>query len=204
MRGALLGLVLLVAGAVTAEARPARTPAARAGPAAVIAFTGWIPVFFTMNDSAIVTIVAELRSRGIAAEAHDPAHWAAVAERLVAAPPAGPVVLVGYSMGAGAVTQFAARLGEAGIPVRSAILLEAWNPQPVPANVADAVHYAVSGYATPISPGPGFRGSLRNVDLRTRVPGIENYDHVALSKLQAVQDLIVGDILRAAGRGRRR
>lgn len=201
-RWALAIMILCAAPAAETSARPGPKAAAAA---TIVAFTGWIPIFFSVSDSAVVTIVEGLRARGLAAEVHDPAHWAAVGAELIGPRrPAGPIVLVGYSMGAGAVTQLAAYLGRAGIPVRAAIMLENWNAGPVPANVGHAVHYYVTSSASPVSPGPGFSGAIRNVDLRGRIPGIETHGHVAMSKLKAVQDIIVGDVLTYASASRRR
>lgn len=200
-----VGLLLFAGVPALAAPVKARAPARAAAPTTVVAFTGWIPIFFGMGDSGVVRMVEDLKERGITAEVHDPAHWASVGAELVGPRrPPGPVVLVGYSMGAGAVTQLAAVLGQAGIPVRALIVLEAYNPTPVPGNVGAVTHYYTTSSATPMVPGPGYGGAIQNIDLRGRVSGIESYDHVGMSKLKAVQDIVVGDVVRYAKTGGRR
>ena len=229
-----IGAALAVAAAMIsvapdALAKPARAPAgsvatvpdALAKPAkplaggtpTVVAFSGWVKPGDTVHGSSVEHLVERLRASGWAAEIYDPATWPSVTDGLIKKGVQGPVILVGYSMGAGASTSTAAWLARAGLPVRKIVIVEAWNPDPVPANVAEVVHYYVSGWATMLRPSPGFEGSIQNIDLRTLVPGIENEGHVSMSYVQAVQDVVVDAITgpdastpppraRAAGRGR--
>ncbi|MDR7036067.1 pimeloyl-ACP methyl ester carboxylesterase [Methylobacterium sp. BE186] len=192
-------------------AKPAQPPAG--GVPTVVAFSGWVPPGDTVRGSSVERLVERLRASGWTAEIHDPATWPSVTGGLIEKRVPGPIILVGYSMGAGASTSTAAWLARAGIPVRKIVIVEAWNPDPVPTNVAEVVHYYVSGWATMLRPSPGFEGSIQNVDVRSLVPGIENEGHVSMSHVQAVQDVVVDAITgpdastpppraRAAGRGR--
>ena len=78
-----------------------------------------------------------------------------------------PVVLIGHSLGADACATMAQQLRDAGVPVALIVALGPAYPQTVPSNVAKAVTYnqSTSSFNATFRQGPGFRGSLRNVDL---------------------------------------
>lgn len=167
-------------------------------PTTVIAFSGYIAGNDTYQGSGTAKIVDDLQALGMAAEVHGPGEWRAVADELVKSRrPEGPVVIFGYSMGAGAATSLADRLAQAGIRVRALVLIEAWNPDPVPANVDRAVHYYVSFWAKNVVPGPQFAGSLDNVDLRTVMPDIAKEGHLSMSHMKSVQQLVIDEVVKS-------
>ncbi|GJD46771.1 hypothetical protein AFCDBAGC_4655 [Methylobacterium cerastii] len=94
-------------------------------------------------------------------------------------------------MGAAAAIHVAQKLGAVGIPVRNIVMVEAWNPEPIPANVAAATHFYSTRFAGLIRPGPGNEGLVENIDLNGQIPEIETASHVAMSQMALVQDLVI-------------
>lgn len=92
----------------------------------------------------------------------------------------GPIVLIGHSLGGDATVEVAAKLKAAGVPVALLISYGPANSQSVPSNVARAINYYQSNsvWNATFRPGPGFKGSLRNVDL-AKDPDI---DHLTIEK----------------------
>src|SRR5581483_4215141 len=74
-----------------------------------------------------------------------------------------PIILIGHSLGADAVIAVAQALDRNAIPVALAMLFDGTAPHAVPKNVAAAVNFTLQ---FDISPGPAFRGTIANVDLR--------------------------------------
>jgi hypothetical protein len=103
----------------------------------------------------------------------------------------GPVILIGHSLGADAVIAMAQTLDRYDIPVALAILFDGTAPHAVPKNVAMAVNFTQQ---FEISPGPGFGGTISNVDLR----GQEGIDHFTIDKAPALQAQALDDVLQAA------
>jgi hypothetical protein len=103
----------------------------------------------------------------------------------------GPIILIGHSLGADAVIAMAQTLDRYDIPVALAILFDGTAPHAVPKNVATAVNFTQQ---FEISPGPGFSGTISNVDLR----GQEGIDHFTIDKAPVLQAQALDDVLRAA------
>ena len=76
------------------------------------------------------------------------------------------VVLIGHSLGANAVVQVAARLGQAGIEVDLAVTFDITENLAVPANVGTFINfYQNNGFGRPATAVEGFKGQLSNIDL---------------------------------------
>jgi hypothetical protein len=103
----------------------------------------------------------------------------------------GPIILIGHSLGADAVIDMAQTLDRYDIPVALAILFDGTAPHAVPKNVAVAVNFTQE---FEIGPGPGFSGTISNVNLR----GQEGIDHFTIDKAPALQAHALDDVLRAA------
>lgn len=163
--------------------------------ATVVGFAGWTMPMTTYHGSAVEQIIDRLRARGMRAEVHPPEIWPEIAQRLVANQASEqPIILVGFSMGAAAAVHVAQTLGAAGIPVSKIVVVEAWNPEAVPANVGAATHFYSTGWASEIKPGPGNTNTVENIDLKRLVPEIRDASHVDMSRMVAVQDIVTDEI----------
>jgi thioesterase domain-containing protein len=113
------------------------------------------------------TLTEELKKSGVYATSHSESTWKAVADRAVAdykAKKDGPIILIGHSLGADAVMEMADYLGDKGVPVALVVPFDGTQSFSVSANVARVINFTQRDYAY-MKPGPGFHGSLNNVDL---------------------------------------
>jgi pimeloyl-ACP methyl ester carboxylesterase len=140
-------------------------------------------------------LAAKLNKRGVPATVDGPMSPGSVATDAAAAYKSGKVrtiVLIGHSLGGGAVFSAAETLNDEKIPVALMIVLDA-SGGPVPANVRRVVNYYVDGGT--VTAGPGFRGSIRNIDV-SRVPGM---DHMAVQSMSSMHQKMLGNIGGAGG-----
>jgi hypothetical protein len=174
---------------------PATQRSLTAGPAQVYLLRGFMNMFSLGMDD----LAAMIRARGMSAtvlnhsEADGPLRD--IAARF-AAGDRSPVIIIGHSLGADAVITMAQALDRNGIPVALAVLFDGTAAHAVPPNVARAINF--TRYFT-LSPGPGFTGTIENVDLRSD-PSI---DHLNIDKAPALQARVMDEIQRAAASPKR-
>jgi Thioesterase domain len=152
---ALLAMALSVAFGSWADAAQSR--------AHVYLFRGLADVFSTGMD----TLTDELNRRGIYATSHSHTDWRALADNAAAAYKAGkegPIILIGHSLGADAVMEMADYLGDKGVPVALVMPFDGTQSFPASANISRVVNFTQRDYAY-MRKGPGFRGTLVNVDV---------------------------------------
>lgn len=152
----------------------------------------------------------KLLDEGICTTVAYPDAYPKIAERLIGARNLGrlegPVVIVGYSSGAGAAMLLSRRLGERGIDVDKLVLLEAADAMRVPGNVHQCFNVYKSQPWSEVK--PVFRGDplavespatmLVNYDLREYNDGRYDWDsHLTLTANPYVQDLIIDEVLTA-------
>jgi pimeloyl-ACP methyl ester carboxylesterase len=140
-------------------------------------------------------LAAKLNKRGVPATVYGPMSPGSVASDAIAEWKAGKVktiVLIGHSLGGGAVFSAAELLKDANIPVALMIVLDAAGG-PAPANVRRVVNYYVGG-GTVTAP-PGFRGSVQNIDV-SKIPGM---DHMAIQSTSSMHQKMMGNISAAGG-----
>ena len=92
---------------------------------------------------------------------------------------AGPVILAGHSLGAGAVIDIARHLTEKGVPVDLLIVFDTLGAPPVPKGVAKFISFKASGNKKSsgrFHGAPGFNGKIVNIDIRT-LPGLDDSTH---------------------------
>jgi pimeloyl-ACP methyl ester carboxylesterase len=166
------------------------------GPAAAASGTHVYLVRGVFNVSAgLDELAAKLNKRGLPATVYGPMSAGSVASDAIADYKAGKVrniVLVGHSLGGGTVFSVAESLRDAKIPVALMIVLDA-SGGPAPANVRRVVNYYVGGGT--VTAGPGFRGSLQNVDV-SKIPGM---DHMAVQSMSSMHQKMIGNISAAGG-----
>jgi len=182
-----VGVVMLSG---SSSAMPARQAKASSHHNRVYLFRGLVPVF----TSGIAEIAARLRGQGIGAAVYARSDWAQLADNAAADYKSGRVrtiVLVGYSVGVGAMTDMATRLGELGVPVKLAISLDPVWSTTTPDRVVRYVNYYISsGPGRSVERGEEFGGSLQNIDV-SDIPGI---GHLNIDNSEIVQGGVIREI----------
>ena len=148
----------------------------------------------------------QLRAAGEPAVAYREEQWGDLADALLARPPAGPLVLVGFSYGADDVILIARRLAERHQPVALLVTIDPVTPAAVPANVGRCVDfYQPNGVwdlfpflrGVPLSADAGAPPPL-NVDVRARPDLVEpDTSHATIAANARVHRAIV-DLVRRA------
>lgn len=106
------------------------------------------------------------------------------------------IVLIGHSMGAGAVVRMVEDLANLDVPVSLAVTLDT---APITVNGGKVEHfvhmYISTGIGGPLTAGPRFQGRISNVDL-ARYPQV---GHMTIDKDSLVHSMLLGYIARATG-----
>src|SRR5271156_3654946 len=143
------------------------------------------------------TLADELNARGVYATAHSHTDWKPLADKAAADYKAGkeaPIILIGHSLGADAVMEMADYLGDKDVPVALVVPFDATQSFPAAGNVARVVNLTQRDYAY-MRPGPGFRGSLSNVD----VSSDPNISHTTIDKSPRLHARVISEILAVVG-----
>jgi pimeloyl-ACP methyl ester carboxylesterase len=191
------GLVLLLALFVLFAQRPAAAAGAThvslAGATHVYLVRGIFDVSVGLDALAV-----ELRRFGMASSVYSHTQSGAVAADAISDYTSGRVrriVLIGHSMGGGAVLSVADELNDAGVPVSLLIALDPTAPGPVTANVRRAVDFYIAGSGATLAAAPDFRGRLQNIDVG-RIPGM---DHMAVQSMPVMHSRMIGLVESARG-----
>jgi hypothetical protein len=140
-------------------------------------------------------LAAKLNKRGIPASVYGPMDNGAVTAAAISDYKSGKVksiILIGHSLGGGAVLSVADALNDAKIPVALVIPLDS-SGGPAPANVRRVVNYYIGGGR--VTAGPGFHGSLQNIDVGN-IPGM---GHMAIQSMGSMHQRMIGNVSAAAG-----
>jgi hypothetical protein len=165
-------------GAGTAQAR-----------AHVYMLRGLMNIFSLGMDS----LAEELNKRGVYATVHNHSEWQSLADQAALDYKAGkedPIILIGHSLGADAVMEMAAYLNRKRIPVALVVPFDGTSSFLTPANVGRLVNLTQRKYAY-MRPGPGFHGSLANVD----VSGDPNIGHISIDKSPRLHARAISEVL---------
>lgn len=164
---------------------------AQAAETRVYLLRGWFGVFSTGMDE----LAAELRAKGIKAEAIGHLSWKSTVSKIVqerTAGKAGALVLVGHSQGANNVIEMARLLETHKIPVDLLVTLAPLMQDPVPGNVVWAMNYYQNpGWGAPLTAARGFHGKLSNIDVGSDL----TITHINIDKSARVQSEIARAIL---------
>lgn len=130
---------------------------------------GFMDIFSTGMDDLGV----KLNRRGIRATVHGHAEYPTLVEAIVSRYRRGireNVVIIGHSLGANDAFSMAEALGNHGIPVPLIIAYDPTTPMTASRNVSRVINFYASnnGWGVAVGRGPGFRGSLTNIDLSRR------------------------------------
>lgn len=185
---------------VVAQARSkTRAPAPRNAGTHVYLLRGFMDIFSTGMDDLGV----KMNRRGIRASVHNHGEFLSLADSIGARHQQGireNVVIIGHSLGANDAFRMADRLGDFGITVPLIITYDPTAPMTVGRNVARVVNFysSTNGWGTSIASGPGFRGSLSNVDLSRR----GEIGHTDIDKSPALHSQSIGYVQSIGGAGR--
>lgn len=171
----------------------AQRPAAAAGGTHVYLMRGIFDVSVGLDALAM-----ELRRAGVAASVYSPTQSDAVAEDAIRDYRSGRarrIVLIGHSLGGGAVLSAADLLNDAGVPVTLLIALDPTSSGPVTPNVRKAVNFFIAGSGAILAAAPGFHGRLQNIDVG-RIPGM---DHMAVQSMPVMHSRMIGLVESARG-----
>ena len=158
----------------------------------VYLFRGLADVFSTGMD----TLTDEINHRGVYATSHSHTEWQALAISAAAdykAGKEGPIILIGHSLGADAVMEMADYLGDKGVPVALVIPFDGTQSFPASGNIGRVVNFTQRDYAY-MRKGPGFRGTLVNVD----VSSDPNIGHLNIDKSARLHARAITEILAVA------
>lgn len=162
-----------------------RTSAGVSRPYQIYLLKGLADIF----SSGMDFLQAKLKARGIISEVHSHSEWEDLAQSAIAKwhRHHGPIIIIGHSLGADAAISMAQKLGEAHVPVALVVAFSPVESAPVYGNVARAITFFQSNSAWhgQITRGPGFHGSLKNVDLADD-PDITHFNIEKAANLHAI------------------
>jgi pimeloyl-ACP methyl ester carboxylesterase len=145
----------------------------------------------------IDTLGAKLAQRGIDVTVTNHLAWAGLAEQAIRDCKSGldgPIILIGHSLGGGAVVDMANRLGQEGVRVSLLATLDPVAAPRVGGNVSRVVNYYLSnGLGSAVDRGAGFHGQIQNTDMK----GHSELGHVALTTSDSIQAHLIADVLAA-------
>jgi hypothetical protein len=183
-------------GRLVLAAAKKRAPAPRHTGTHVYLLRGFMDVFSTgMND-----LETKMSRRGIRASVHNHSEYLELAEQIGERHRRGireNVVIIGHSLGANDAFQMAARLKDFGITVPLIIAYDPTATMSVPRNVSRVVNFysSTNGWGVSVARGPGFRGSLSNIDLSRR----GEMGHTDIDKSPALHSQSIGYVLSIGG-----
>ncbi len=169
-------------------------PRAHSGPH-VYLLRGLMNIFSLGMDD----LAEKLTRRGVYATVHNHAEWQSLSDQIAAQYKGGnhsAIVLVGHSLGADAVMMMGAYLGERGVPVSLIVPFDGTASYPATRNVRAVMNLTQRDYAR-MTRGPGFGGSLQNIDLSKD----ESIGHISIDKSARLHSMVVSRILGVVGRG---
>jgi alpha-beta hydrolase superfamily lysophospholipase len=144
------------------------------------------------------TLADELKGHDVYATVHSYSEWQTPADQAAADYKAGkeaPIILIGHSLGADAVMEMAAYLGRKGVPVALAVPFDCTKSFAASDNIARVLNLTHGGSYTFIRGGPGFHGTLANVDVSSD-PSIE---HINIDKSPRLHARVVAEVLAVIG-----
>ncbi len=167
-------------------------PVRAASRAHVYLFRGLADIFSTGMD----VLTDELNHRGVYATSHSHTDWKSLADQAAAnfkAGKEGPIILIGHSLGADAVMEMADYLGDKGVPVALVMPFDGTQSFAASGNVGRVVNFTQRDYAY-MRRGPGFRGTLINVD----VSSDPDIGHLNIDKSPRLHARAIAEVLAVA------
>lgn len=144
-------------------------------------------------------LAASLESKGCFADVEPYRKWKAIAQAILRDRP-DKLVLIGHSHGGVVAIKMAHLLEGQGVNVQLLVLLDVGRPDPIPANVDEAVHYYVVPRTLSFRSGPRSKLESRNrhtklthiaVGREGEMAGTKDVDHMNICESAVIQRLIV-------------
>lgn len=144
----------------------------------------------------------KLHARGVDSVVLSYSSWPTIANQIVRRyktdKNALPVVVMGHSFGADATLLLSAELAKHNIPVALVVEFDVVSNVPVPNNIRHLINfYESAGNGRKLTPGPGFKGKLENIDLSRTDATI---DHLNIEKNGRLHAQAIAAVLRVLGR----
>jgi hypothetical protein len=143
------------------------------------------------------TLAEELNRRGVYATVHNHTEWQSLADSAAAkykAGTEGPIIIIGHSLGADAVMEMSAYLGQKGVPVALAVPFDGTQSFAASGNIARVLNVTQRSYAY-MRKGASFKGSLVNFDVSSD-PSI---DHLNIDKSPRLHARVISEVLSVVG-----
>jgi hypothetical protein len=143
------------------------------------------------------TLAEELNRHGVYATVHNHTEWQSLADSAAAkykAGTEGPIIIIGHSLGADAVMEMSAYLGQKGVPVALAVPFDGTQSFAASGNIGRVVNLTQRDYAF-MRKGAAFKGTLVNVDVRSD-PSI---DHLNIDKSPRLHARVISEVLSVVG-----
>jgi hypothetical protein len=108
----------------------------------------------------------------------------------------GPIIIMGHSSGADAAISMAEKMKTLGAPVALVVTFGPTINLVAPSNVSQVVNYYFG--TLPVAKGPGFRGTISNVDLS----GAADINHLNVEKIDRLHASVIAKVQALLGHGR--
>ena len=148
-------------------------------------------------STGLDTLDEKLVQRRFAATVHNHIDYEALAAEAARLQKSGkgPIIIIGHSLGADAAIFMAEKIKAAGAPVALVVTFGPTMTLTAPSNVSQVINYYTGN--TLVSKGPGFKGTISNVNLNT-APDI---NHLNIEKSNRLHASVISKIQTIAGRG---
>lgn len=108
----------------------------------------------------------------------------------------GPIIIMGHSLGADAAIFMADKMKSLGAPVALVVTFGPTMNLVAPSNISQVINYYTGN--TVVAKGPGFRGTISNVDLN----GAADINHLNVEKSNRLHASVISKVQTIVGRGR--
>jgi hypothetical protein len=188
---------LLIASALPAEAALKSKPKLKTGQVYLI--RGFANIFSTGLDTLGKTLTADGIKAEVLSLPNADFFARKIAEKYRASKDARPIVLVGHSLGADMTFTLARALAPMKIPVALIISFDPTGKGPVPGNVKKTLNFYTGGANlwSPVTPMPGFKGDLANINLRQGETAIKGIGHFNIDKNPGLHERTIKEIKKA-------
>ena len=143
------------------------------------------------------TLSEELNARGVYATVDNHTSWQSLADQAATrykAGTEGPIIIIGHSLGADAVMEMSAYLGQKGVPVALAVPFDGTQSLAASGNIQRVLNLTQRSYAY-MRKGPNFKGTLVNFDVSSD-PSI---DHLNIDKSPRLHAKVIAEVLAVVG-----